>query len=735
MSNKNIYKKFLQILFLLTLISPLVVDKRLFFPYVTGMALYFRLSVEILFIFWLIFIFLYSSYRLKINLLIGSIIFYLFIIILATIFSQNSFLSFWGDAERMMGLFGILHFIALFIIGSSIFRDRKELKYLLYFYLAVSVSICIYGIFQLFGLTSIKPGASRILATFGNAGTLASYLIFGFFLSLYLALNEKNKYINFIFSIIALIHFISIILTGTRGAYLGVALGLLFSIIIIIFKINNTKLKKSIIGSLLFLIVIYGFLFIYRQKTYIKDNLYLNRLTSFSFNDVTMKTRLMSWKWGIKGWKDKPIFGYGFENFSIPYNKYFQSEYYNYAAGDTYFDRAHNIVVELLSTTGILGLISYLIIFVISFYYLFKTFKRENNFYLFSIIGGLLIAYFIQNLLIFDLLPSMIGFMILLVFINNIKEVDTDNGQAKISKIKKIIILPISLFLLILLLYSYNNFIKKQYLALRDDVVGQITFPYIYEDGMRALKASVNYNTKIDLDLKSAAANTIFDNYRDGVVVNKNQKEDIDYAISLYRENLKIVPKDLYYNYKIAEIMDYRFVIDKDIKINEEAKKFIEKAISLSPDRAELYYIQAENLYLAGKFDEAIIANLKAVSLNDKFGQSYWELSKVYYLSGKFKEAKENLIKAIKLGYRLQESTIMSMASIFEITKNINNEIEYYEILALNGSKDYVVYTTLANKLSEIGDKQKAIKYAAKASELNPEIKPKIDKFIESMKK
>lgn len=837
------YKKFLQILFFLSLISPLIVDRRLFYPYVTGMALYFRLITEALFVLWLIFIFLYPKYRLKLltadgsdkrtkwqlNYLIAAVLIYLLSLGAATYFSSNPYLSFWGDAERMMGLFGILHFFALFFVGTSIFREKKEWRRLLIAFCAASLAVCLYGILQRFGLTSIKPGASRILATVGNAGILAAYLIFGLFFSAYLALTEQKNNWRWVFGASALVHLIAVIMTGTRGAYLGMAAGFLFGGVIIIFHSlrgslpkgtaarqakraavlcgetaagQNKKLRNRIVAAAIALVLVYGGLFLCRNQSWVKNNLYLNRLTAFSLSDVTVKTRIMSWRWGLAGFRDKPILGYGLEQFAIPYNKYFQAEYYNYAAGDTYFDRAHNIVVELLATTGIIGLLSYFLLLSMIFYSIYKVLlvchSRESgnpgvaahkmnfhpqyvdsssrqslsaesaaaalpfrqshpaedsaafgNYLYFAIFGGLLIAYFIQNLLIFDLLPSMIGFMVLLIVVNSnyilafgvLAEFPERDSAASEKKgwladraaLRKLLAIPFVLILFIGLGYSYNNYIVKPYKALKDDIIGQVYLPNDYNKGMEYLKRSLSYHTPLDLDLRSAAANTIFNYYRDNKVDAKNIKNDIDYAISLYKENLKYLPDDLYYNYKIAEIMDFRFAVNLDQNIIPEARKYINKAIALSPGRAELYYISAENYLMAGKMEEAIAEDKKAVSLNDKFGQSYWELAKVCHEAAKYDEAKANLIKAIDLGYRINTDTLISLRALFNIDKGVNNEIEFLELIIKNGTDNYLFYSTLANKYYEAGNKEKAIEYAKKSAELNPEMKDKVEKFIEKM--
>lgn len=737
MLNQKIYKKFFQGLFFLALISPLIVDRRLFFPYVTGMALYFRVIIELLFVLWVVFILLYPEYRPKINILISSIGIYLTVLIAATFFSASRFTSFWGDAERMMGLFGVLHFFALFFIGVSLFKNKKELRKLIIIFVGISLAMCLYGILQRFGLTSIKPGASRILATLGNASTLASYLIFGLFFSLYLAFTELKKNYKTIFFISALIHLASILMTGTRGAYLGVAIGFLFASIFMVligFK-DKKKLQRNFLTIIILLAVFYGLLFLNRNSDWVKNNLYLNRLTQFSLNDATAKTRLMAWKWGWQGFKEKPILGYGLDNFSAPFNKHFQAEYYNYAPSDSYFDRAHNIVIELLATVGIVGFISYLLVFGSMSFYLVKLHKRKNDYLILGIIGGLATAYFIQNLFIFDLLPSMLGFMMLLVFINNSWQSE-DVHERKIGKaFNNDFVISIFIILAVILAYSYKNFIINPYKSFRDNIYGQIYLPSDYEQGIKYFKKSVSRNTPFDLDLRADAANIISDYYRDNNIDKKEKKDDIDFVIDLYKKNLETLPDDVYYNYKIGDIINYRFSIGLDKKFVSEAKKYIDKAIQLSPSRAKTYYLLMENLFNDGQLKKAVETAEYAVSLNDKLGDSYWELTKAYYENQEYLKAKENLIKTINLRYHISEYNMQRFEHLFDTDKSADNRIEFYELVVKNGIKNYLIPSTLANLFYEKGDIEKAIKYAEMSAEMNPAARNNVDEFIKEVSK
>ena len=729
MKKEKIYKNLLQVLFFSAFVSPLVVNNNLFFPYVTGSALFFRLVVETLFSLWLIFILIYPRHRPRRSLLIGAVGVYIVALTAATVFSANPFASFWGDTERMMGLFGILHFFTLFFIGTSLFRGKKELYKVLYVYLAVSLVISVYGILQRFGLTGIKPNEIRIVAMLGNAAVLSAYLIFGLFWSIYLALKNSNIYLKVALAATALTHLIAIYFAGTRGAYLGIMAGLLAAGLIISFKYKqNKKIKATVIFVLATLCLVYGTLFIFQEKISAKNHYYLYRLTHFSLADSTAQTRLMSWQSGLKGFLDKPLLGYGLENFAIPFNKYFQAKYYDLAPTQPYFDRAHNVIIELLATTGLVGLASYLLVFAAIIYSLIKTYKRDNDYIYLGVFGGLVIAYFVQNLLFFDMLPAMIGFMVLLIFINNNHGTDENKITEEKRGLRVEYIVLIAVLLLSGLYYSYKNLIYVPYQALKHNVLGQIYYPSDHDKGLSELKKSVSYQTPFDLDLRSSAANTIFNYYISQSV--PGPKSEIDFAAELYRENLKYLPRDTYYNYKIGEILNYRFALDLDENVNKEARKYLEKAINTSPKRAKIYYLLAENYLMGGELEKAVETDEFAVSLNDKFGESYWELAKVYYILQNFDKAKENLAKTVEHSYRISEDSMLKFAPLYNLESSTDNEIIFYELVIKNGTKNYIFYTTLANRYFELKNKEKAIYYAQGALKLNPEIKDQVEGFI-----
>src|SRR5207237_349338 len=62
--------------------------------------------------------------------------------------------------------------------------------------------------------------------------------------------------------------------------------------------------------------------------------------------------RFPAWQVGFKAFLQKPWLGWGPENYSIGFDKY-----YNNFSGDAWWDRAHNIPLEIATTAGLPALV------------------------------------------------------------------------------------------------------------------------------------------------------------------------------------------------------------------------------------------------------------------------------------------------------------------------------------------------------------------------------------------
>ncbi|GAI14560.1 unnamed protein product, partial [marine sediment metagenome] len=110
---------------------------------------------------------------------------------------------------------------------------------------------------------------------------------------------------------------------------------------------------------------------------------------------------------------------WGPENYTLTFTKFFNPCLFTpRCGGEIWFDRTHNIVFDTLVTTGILGLLTYLGLFFSLFFVLGKRYLKEKSidFWDFSVFIALPVAYFIQNLTVFDMVASLMMFILILVF-------------------------------------------------------------------------------------------------------------------------------------------------------------------------------------------------------------------------------------------------------------------------------------------------------------------------------
>jgi O-antigen ligase len=164
-----------------------------------------------------------------------------------------------------------------------------------------------------------------------------------------------------------------------------------------------------------------------RNTNFVK-NLPAGRLLQISLSDSTAQTRFWVWGEAWKGFLERPVFGWGPENFSPVFDKFFNPNFY--APGqnsETWFDRAHSVFFDYLVETGILGLLAYLSMFVTFFWQFIKN-AHKNAFHgqdeskrtMITLRNGLIfvlpIAYLVQGIAIFDVLPMYVSLFLFLGF-------------------------------------------------------------------------------------------------------------------------------------------------------------------------------------------------------------------------------------------------------------------------------------------------------------------------------
>ena len=368
----------------LSLFTPLIVSKGTFFPFIFGKAIFFQVLIEILLVFWLILLF-QGKINLRWTKLNLALLIYFLILILATFFGVDPIRSFWSTQERMTGTFNLLHFLGFFFIINSCLKTKKD--QLLLLQISLLASFCVSG----FSLLNWDK-KSQLSGPLGNPGFLAVFLLFNIFFAFYLIMKDKNKFLRAIYILITILNLVAFYFTKTYGAFAGLLFGIVTFLLSQIFFFSG-KRRQLALFFLIVLLISCTYLF-FSQR-------FFQRI------ETKIRDRQISWGVSWNAFLERPLFGWGPENYIYAWTKHFNPQY----KGGFWFDKAHCQPLEILVTTGIFGFLSYLSIFFVAI----LNFFRKRNFTFLS----LLVAYFVTNLFWFDTTSSLIPLFITLTLSQN----------------------------------------------------------------------------------------------------------------------------------------------------------------------------------------------------------------------------------------------------------------------------------------------------------------------------
>lgn len=622
---------------------PLLVYKHVFYPYIFPKVIVFQILVEIIFVFWLFLLVYNKKYRLNFkNPLIIVLTIFVIILFLTSLFGVDFSRSFWSTQERMTGLLTISHFYAFFLILISVLKEKKDWQRFVWLNLICSFLVGLYGFGQRMGLKFLlqQENAYQMISTLGNSIFLAVYSMLNVFLAVWLFLNE-NKLIKKIISLVfCLFNLIVMLMAASRGVILAFGL-CAFGLFLFLIFISKSKTIKIIVGLFL-IIIISGAIFI--QSSAFQPHLsrapyFIQRLVHFTSG---AKDRLDAWQIGIQGFKEKPIFGWGWENYNVIFNQYYNPWYLSKGMASTWFDRSHNQIVDVLSLTGIVGCLSYLIIFVAIFWLLFRKARLLNDLkqkVSLILLGFMLLSYFIQNLFVFDTPAPLIIFYFSLALIyflvrDGITQPTFSNETSKEkSGINKEFPLPVLIFLVAVFgawgMYKFNfEPFKQSYLGVRAWRASGVNLKlglYWFE---KALEKScfVNQTTRVYL------AQIIAENHAKIGTATSNEDLQIlgqgtEMAIAEYKKSVVEHPFDARYWLYLGQL--YGLGVKYDRSYIEEAKKALTKALEISPRRQQAYFELARIYYYNKEYKKAIEILKQAVILEPQVEESKIKMEKL----------------------------------------------------------------------------------------------------------
>jgi len=426
--------------------------------------------------------------------------------------------------------------------------------------------------------------------------------------------------------------------------------------------------------------------------------------------------------------------GWGVENYNTAYNKYFDASFYNLARSQTYFDRAHNIVIELLTTAGVLGLISYLILGFFIYYYLYKYYKREpGETVIISSLAGLFLAYFIQNLLVFDTVVTYIAFFLALSYAYSVsRDSDSEDNQADINlgMAKKFSILIVAILIGYLVVWqNIRPAISAYYMRAAMNENNKPT--YYYQDFSNFVRKSLSYNTIWDAEYIIEYTSIFKDFLGEEGVDKQAVSKDVSYIVEVGEKYLPHSHNDDKFISQMSGLYEIIYDYAGDISALERAEELIKMAIDLSPNRIYYWHILAQVYEFDGRDEQAIEALNKARDLNPNVADTYWSLALMYSKLNQPEEIIKNVKEAVEkklLLYNIKD--LFDILPIFEQEQDYETLIFLYRQVVNFEPNNFDYLAKLAGAYAALGQNEEAIETAKKIIEINPAAIEQINQFI-----
>ena len=402
--------------------TPLIIFRNSFSPFNFGKAVFFRILVEILVACYLPLAIKYRHLRPNFSWVFFGVFLSTASLALSSVFGVNPAMSFWGSMERMGGLFSFLHLLALFLISTAVLKNRSD--WIILFKISVLVSLISvgYGFFQKgefrYVVGSGEPAIGRIFGTIGNAAIFCGYLLFNVYFALWLFFeNLKPKFpepapaapeaqgflrrikkINWpksqknFYLLAAIVNSLAIINASVRGAAIALFLSV-FSFLIWLFIFReklgfHQKFTPSAVEGppgknlfkILFVILSLGLAFLFLYQAALKTKIpVLERLAATSLGERNTQTRLLVWGEALQAIKEKPLLGWGPENFIVPFGQYFNPKIFVGPEAELVFDRAHNLFLDVAASQGLIGLFIFCFLLGTVLVFALKPAQREKD--------------------------------------------------------------------------------------------------------------------------------------------------------------------------------------------------------------------------------------------------------------------------------------------------------------------------------------------------------------------
>lgn len=714
----------------LALFSSLVVHPSFFFPFVVPKAIFFWIFTEIIFASWLLLAISNKQFRPKWNPISIAFGVFLFVTILTSFTGVNVERSFWSTFERMAGTVNWIHLGLFFFVLTSVFRTIADWRKLLTTSFIASCIVALLFLVDRLGIAVI-PFETRSGATIGNSSFMATYLLFNVFFGIWLLLKTKGEWQKIFYGTGLGGLVFSMLVSTAFGALTSMFGGFFIILLTWLFFKARFRYAKSIavafflLGVFTFSIVAYG--------TMNQNKAIVSKLPYYFSDSGTIGARKVVWEMAVQGVKERPILGWGPENFNVVFTKHFNPcLVLSKCGGEVWFDRTHNVLFDQLIHSGIVGLLSYLAIFGAVFLSMWKIALHFRNEWVMSgVIIAVFASYFVQNLLVFDMPSSYIMFAFSLAFAGGMANIallgkpEPKGAGLNIPKPFSIVMVGF-LFIYFVFSFGIQSFQDANW-------------------GIVINRSSLSIDKKIELYKKSLSVSPLGNRqvpefFTNNMVTVLNQDAEIPAdAVKEIGEIMEKIRAKNPLDFRHYLILGNYYAAAKkyDATYLDKSEELLKKAVELSPKNQQGYASLGQVYLMKGEIEKGIDMLKKVVELEPRYDNARITLADAYANTEKYKEAKELYEDLFEEGHIPTDiSRLAKIVKAYEELKEYDNAIVWFREVVLSeaGKNNGDAHFMLAELYLKGGYKGEAREEALKAKSLKPELAEDIEEFLDSLK-
>jgi O-antigen ligase len=313
--------------------------------------------------------------------------------------------AFWGNQERMNGLFSLLHFVGWFAMASSVMISWRDWRKLLHWQAGLGFAMAVVALLQrpfpnLLGMEA----DSRVAGLLGNPIYLGAYQVFTvFWLALLWARAEKPSWRRS-YALVIAVCAASLWASGSRGPLLGLFGGV--ALAFAIWAIGARRHRLLALEGAALVCMAAGYVLIARYlvplpslEEFWSRNKALQHVFLLDFDPARRHLWAVAWR----AFHDRPWLGWGLTNYDIVFDVYSDPWFLCSEGGGTLHDSSHSLYLDHLSTTGVAGLATFLLLWLSTLAAVAGALRaRRLELPAGAALIGMIASYLIQGIFVFD---------------------------------------------------------------------------------------------------------------------------------------------------------------------------------------------------------------------------------------------------------------------------------------------------------------------------------------------